>query len=87
LDGYVDIFDINLISDNWDSVGLPGSVAGDATKDGVVDIFDVNLVSVNWNDSPLVVPMPEPASIVLLLGTAGSAAVGLWSSRRRRLRR
>ncbi len=71
MDGWVDIFDINLVSANW---GGPGP-AGDANKDGIVDIFDINLISANWNPQP---PgggsaVPEPATWLLLL--VGAAAV------------
>ncbi len=87
MDGYVDIFDVNLISDNWGSVGLPGTVAGDATNDGIVDIFDINLVSASWNEPPLALPVPEPASIALLLGAALGLVVASLVSTRRGLRR
>ncbi len=63
MDGFVDIFDINLVSANW---GGPGP-AGDANKDGIVDIFDINLISANWNPAPPggSTAVPEPASWLL----------------------
>ena len=64
-DGIVNIFDINLISSNWNSTGP----TGDANGDKVVNIFDINLVSSHWNET---VPggttaVPEPATWVLLV--------------------
>jgi len=44
MDGVVNIFDINLVSSNWNGPGP----AGDANKDGIVNIFDINLISANW---------------------------------------
>jgi PEP-CTERM motif len=63
-DGIVNIFDINLISSNWNSTGP----TGDANGDKVVNIFDINLVSSHWNET---VPgsttaVPEPATWVML---------------------
>ncbi len=67
-DGYVDIFDINLVSQHWGTSGP----AGDANGDQMVDIFDINLVSSNW--SPPVggaTAVPEPAA----LASAAAAAL------------
>ena len=74
-DGFVDIFDINLVSANW---GSPGGPTGDANGDGNVDIFDINLISSNWAPAPGgAAAVPEPSSAVLialgLLGLAGAA--------------
>jgi hypothetical protein len=49
-DGFVDIFDVNLVSSHWGSA----NPAGDANRDGIVDIFDVNLISANWSAGVLV---------------------------------
>jgi trimeric autotransporter adhesin len=75
MDGFVNIFDINLVSSNWNKMGAPGTVPGDANKDGVVDIFDINLISANWTGST---PVPEPSGLALLgLALALGAAVRL----------
>jgi hypothetical protein len=66
-DGVVNIFDINLISSNWNTSGP----AGDANYDGVVNIFDINAVSSHWNNtlaggsSAAVAAVPEPSALVL----------------------
>jgi hypothetical protein len=44
-DGFVDIFDVNLVSAHWGETGP----VGDANNDMTVDIFDVNLISANWS--------------------------------------
>jgi len=76
LDGIVNIFDLNLISSNWDTAGPQG----DANSDGTVNIFDINLISAHWNQHGPAAPggggaaggavsapaVPEPASIALL---------------------
>jgi hypothetical protein len=76
MDGFVDIFDINLVSANW---GGPGP-AGDANKDGMVNIFDINLISANWSPAPgagAVAAVPEPASWMLLVcGLAVAVLIG-----------
>jgi hypothetical protein len=65
MDGYVDIFDVNLVSAHWGDTGAPG-IPGDANYDGIVDIFDVNSISANW--SPNATPVAEPSGAVLVIG-------------------
>jgi hypothetical protein len=48
MDGFVNIFDINLVSANWGTAGP----AGDANHDNIVNIFDINLVSAFWGQFP-----------------------------------
>jgi len=64
-DKVVNIFDINLISSNWNTAGL----AGDTNYDGIVNIFDINFVSSHWaNTAPgggVVTAVPEPATLTL----------------------
>jgi hypothetical protein len=82
-DGVVNIFDINLISSNWNTAGP----TGDANHDDIVNIFDINLVSANWrptggaNGSPV----PEPSACVLL--TLGAACMAAGARARRSNRR
>jgi hypothetical protein len=75
LDGQVNIFDVNLISDHWGEAGP----LGDANFDGVVDIFDVNVISDNWTGA-VAAAVPEPQSIattlIVLLGIAVRCALG-----------
>ncbi len=73
-DGFVDIFDVNLVSSNW---GSPGGPTGDANGDGNVDIFDINLISSNWSPaSGGVSAVPEPGGAApvgsLFLGLTGA---------------
>jgi len=75
MDGVVNIFDINLVSSNWNTAGP----AGDANKDGIVNIFDINLISSNWTPAPAQ-PVPEPATAVLLVV---GAALLVFARRRR----
>ena len=46
-DGFVNIFDINLVSVFWGSAGP----TADANYDGIVNIFDINMISANWGTS------------------------------------
>jgi len=48
LDGAVNIFDINLVSANWNTAGP----VADANRDGIVNIFDINLISSSWGMLP-----------------------------------
>ena len=80
-DKVVNIFDINLISSNWNTAGL----AGDINFDGIVNIFDINTVSSHWaNTLPGAggaTAVPEPSSWALLsLG----AFIALLNTRRNR---
>ncbi len=61
-DGLVNIFDVNLVSSNWNSAGP----AGDANWDGIVDIFDINLISSNWAPSGAAA-VPEPTAWLLYI--------------------
>jgi PEP-CTERM motif len=46
-DGVVNIFDINLVSSNWNTGGPTGDVNGDQ----IVNIFDINLISSHWGET------------------------------------
>ncbi len=78
-DGIVDIFDINLVSANWNPAGPVAAFApGNINHDTVVDIFDINQISSNWahvatNGGPAhAQAVPEPSTLVIaLLGLAG----------------
>jgi PEP-CTERM motif len=66
-DGVVNIFDINLVSANWNTAGP----TGDGNWDGVVNIFDINLISANWApNGGSATAVPEPTTWIL-------AAMGL----------
>ena len=78
-DGFVDIFDINLVSANW---GSPGGPTGDANGDGNVDIFDINLISANWSPAGGAAAVPEPTSLGLVV-LAAAGMIGVCLCRRR----
>lgn len=64
-DKIVNIFDINLISSNWNTAGPNG----DVNYDGIVNIFDINYVSSHWANTlsgGAATAVPEPSSWVLL---------------------
>lgn len=73
-DGAVNIFDVNLVSSNWNETGP----LGDANGDRAVNIFDINLISANWTSSAR--PVPEPGSAIL---AAIAAAAAVWARCRR----
>ncbi len=79
MDGFVDIFDINLVSSNWG--GPPPD--GDVNYDGAIDIFDINLISANWMPATAATPVPEPAAFTLVACGALTAVVFVGRSRRR----
>ena len=78
-DGIVNIFDINLVSSNWNPAGPVGAFApGNINHDTVVNIFDINQISSNWahvatNGGPAhAQAVPEPSSIMIaLVGLVG----------------
>lgn len=57
-DGVVNVFDVNLVSDNWGELGP----VGDANADGLVNIFDVNLIASHWSSGTAV---DEPSAFAL----------------------
>jgi hypothetical protein len=79
VDGWVDIFDVGIVSDNWDETGEPG-IPGDANFDGSVDIFDVGTISDHWSPNTGGASVPEPSSVVLAL--AGLASLSMLIHRR-----
>jgi hypothetical protein len=79
-DGWVDIFDVGVASENWMDTGAPG-IPGDANYDGVVDIFDVGRISEFWYP-PVVEVVPEPSTIGLAI--VGLASLGVAGVRRKR---
>ncbi len=86
-DGLVNIFDINLVSANWNPAGPVAAFApGNINHDTVVDIFDINQISANWahvatNGGPAhAQAVPEPSSLVIAL----AGVLGLVGLRRLR---
>ncbi len=80
MDGVVDIFDINVVSANWN--GPPPD--GDVNYDGVIDIFDINAISANWMPAAGAAAVPEPSTLILAaFALAGVAFVGRRRSKAR----
>jgi Matrixin len=82
-DGFVGIGDLNIVLGAWNQNVAPGDpLLGDPSGDGFVGIDDLNTVLGNWNAGtpPTAVNtvVPEPATLGLMLGSAG-----LWLRRRR----
>ena len=77
-DKIVNIFDINMVSSQWNTTGPNG----DVNFDGIVNIFDINLISSSWNSSipGAATAVPEPSGLVLLLM---GITVGGWALKRR----
>jgi hypothetical protein len=81
-DGFVDIFDVNLVSQHW---GTSGPM-GDANGDQMVDIFDVNLITSNWSPAGAgAAAVPEPATVIS--AAAALLVVAFAASLRRGSRR
>ncbi len=82
LDGRVDVEDLDLLLANWGETAGPNAWAsGDFDQDGTVGQADLNLLLANWGNQTQLgaLPVPEPASGVILLG-----GVSLLASTRRR---
>jgi len=90
-DGIVNIFDINLVSSNWNPTGPVGAFApGNINHDGVVNIFDINQISANWNHVATNggvahgQAVPEPSTILIaLIGLVGLVSVRGFRGRRK----
>lgn len=81
-DGYVNQSDVDILASNW-QYGVTGTAdatreMGDLNGDGMVDGSDVTILADNWGATPV----PEPSTIMLLLG----GIVSLILSRRYRKR-
>ncbi len=85
-DGVVNGLDISDVASHWLKSGT--NIEGDANHDGVVNGLDISLIASNWLKSingsaaASASPVPEPATIGLIL--SGTAC--LLATRRRRLR-
>ncbi len=47
-DGEIDLFDFNILMNNWGTTSGATKEKGDANSDGKVDILDFNLLIINW---------------------------------------
>jgi hypothetical protein len=74
-DGMVGSADLDIVRGNWGQTVDPGCLScGDPSGDGTVGSADLDIVRANWGaTAPAAVP--EPATWMLLLASAGLAAV------------
>jgi hypothetical protein len=74
-DGFMGIEDLNIVLEHWNQNVTPGDyLMGDYSGDGFTGLEDLNVVLGNWNAGtpPAIeslVPVPEPASGVIVLMT------------------
>lgn len=81
LDGIVSADDYASVQANLGSVGSPGGgLVGDANHDGIVSADDYASIQANFGAAGGMPPVPEPASLALLL----AAGVGFTALRKRR---
>jgi autotransporter-associated beta strand protein len=70
----VNDLDAKKVAQNWGATGLPGGFSvGDFNGDGAVNAADASILAANWGDhtgGESVAGVPEPSTIVLLLGAA-----------------
>ena len=64
-DGFVGLADLNILGQNFGTIGTATRMTGDATNDGNVNLADLNSLGSNWNPPP-VASIPEPAAFYLL---------------------
>jgi len=80
LDGSVDIKDLQILANNWQSTGATWAT-GDFNGDGIVDIRDLQAIANNWqsgssSNSAMLLPdfstvaAPEPCAALLATGLA-----------------
>ncbi len=80
-DGKVDATDAQALAENWLKTGGATWAQGDFNKDGNVDDIDATMMAANWGyGTTKSASVPEPGTIVLILG----GALGLLVGRRRR---
>ena len=80
-DGFVGVDDLNLVLASWNQSVTHGQFTeGDPSGDGFVGVDDLNIVLANWNNGTppsvqALANIPEPGSLLLLLGLSGLALV------------
>jgi peptidoglycan/xylan/chitin deacetylase (PgdA/CDA1 family) len=47
-DGKIDIYDLSILSTNWQKTSGADASQGDLNSDGAVDIYDLSILSTNW---------------------------------------
>ena len=67
-DGVVDELDATALANNWQKAAGARWSEGDFNGDGAVDDLDATLLAANWGASLTDSTVPEPSSLVLLIG-------------------
>ena len=73
LDEVVDAADAAVLANNW-LTNVNTWLKGDFNGDGVVDEIDATLLATNWQGAGASASVPEPSSLILMLGILGLAA-------------
>ena len=73
-DGYVDVSDLGILATNYGAGGGFGWGDADFTGDGFVDVSDLGILATNYGTAPEAQSVPEPSSVVLLLGAVALMA-------------
>ncbi len=85
-DGRVDVNDLTIVLTNFGQTGMTWS-QGEFTGDGTVDVNDLTIVLANFGDtagasSASLAAVPEPGTLVLLIGGLLGMLACAWRKRR-----
>ncbi len=72
--GTVDEADAAILAANWQKIGGATWADGDFNGDGTVNDIDATIMAANWQKTSQSASVPEPSSLVLLLGILAMAA-------------
>ena len=74
MDGLVNDVDTAILAGNWQTIGGMAWGDGDFNGDNNVDDIDATLLATNWTGT--LAAVPEPSSLILLLGLLGLLGLG-----------
>lgn len=75
-DGMVDASDATILAGNWQATNASWEM-GDFNGDGTVDASDATILAGNWQYGSGANSVPEPSTLILLLGLSLFGLVGL----------